>query len=248
MTSAKSVAEPDNGLDKTAPAYPGNPVNPPKERHGLRRRKELVGRVRRNPKILVVAIVVILAAIVGGLAYWQNEQSRIYVEKSVISAPVISLGPASAGILDHLAVKEGDKVTKGKTVAYMADGSEIKSGVSGIVVSVQNVPGQVVSPQVAVVKVIDTRELRVVGSVEEDKGLADIRPGQKVVFTVDAFGSKEYAGVVDSISPTSRQSDIVFSISDKREVRQFDVKVRYDVLAYPELKNGMSAKMWIYKQ
>jgi hypothetical protein len=39
----------------------------------------------------------------------------------------------------------------------------------------------------------------------------------------------------------------VFSISDKREEREFEVRAIYDTNAYPELKNGMSAKMWIYK-
>jgi hypothetical protein len=64
---------------------------------------------------------------------------------------------------------------------------------------------------------------------------------------MDAFPSKQYPGVVDSISPTARSSDIVFSISDKRAEQMFDVKVKYDIYAYPELLNGMSAKMWIYK-
>jgi multidrug resistance efflux pump len=94
---------------------------------------------------------------------------------------------------------------------------------------------------------IEPKELRIVGHIAEDKGLADIKLGQKVVFTVDAFGSKEYSGVVSSISPTSRNSDIVFSISDKRQEQEFDVKVSYDVKSAPELKNGMSARMWIYK-
>jgi hypothetical protein len=43
------------------------------------------------------------------------------------------------------------------------------------------------------------------------------------------------------------QSDIVFSISDKREEKEFEVKATFDADAYPELKNGMSAKMWVYK-
>ena len=52
---------------------------------------------------------------------------------------------------------------------------------------------------------------------------------------------------MDSISPTSRESGIVFNISDKRETQEFDVSVRYDVDAYPELRNGMSAKIVIQK-
>ena len=62
-----------------------------------------------------------------------------------------------------------------------------------------------------------------------------------------AFGSKEYSGVVDEISPTSNVGDIVFNISNARQQQTFNIKIRFDVTQYPELKNGMSAKLWIYK-
>src|SRR5262249_54386642 len=99
-----------------------------------------------------------------------------------------------------------------------------------------------------VVEMIDPSELRVVGKVDENKGLDRIAVGDSVSFTVDAFGGKTYSAVVDEISPTSEQSGIVFNISDKREVKQFDVKARFDTAAYPELRNGMSARMWIYQK
>jgi hypothetical protein len=67
-----------------------------------------------------------------------------------------------------------------------------------------------------------------------------------VTFTVDAFGNEKFDGVIDQISPTSDQSSIVFDISDEREEQNFDVKVRYDIAAHPEFKNGMSAKITDY--
>ena len=76
--------------------------------------------------------------------------------------------------------------------------------------------------------------------------MSDISAGNRVVFTVDAFGSTKYDGIVESVSPTSNQTGVTFSISDKRAVQKFDVKVRFDASKYPELKNGMSAKMKIY--
>jgi multidrug efflux pump subunit AcrA (membrane-fusion protein) len=216
------------------------------------KKKNIIQKIKNSPIALGVIALVVLAASVAGLTYLQNEQSRVYVEKSEITAPIISLGPRLAptsppAILDEVLVKEGDTVTKNKIVARLRDGSVIRAGADGIVLSVKNVPGQAVGNQDSIVKIIDPREMRVVGRVEENKGLTDLRVGQKVTFTVDAFPSKEYQGVVDIISPTARSSDIVFSISDKREQRQFDVKVKYDIYAYPELKNGMSAKMWIHK-
>jgi multidrug resistance efflux pump len=86
----------------------------------------------------------------------------------------------------------------------------------------------------------------VVGTIDENKGLSDIHVGQMASFTVDAFGSKQYSGVVDEISPTSNQTDVVFNISDQRETQQFNVKVRFYQQKYPELKNGMSAKLTIF--
>jgi multidrug efflux pump subunit AcrA (membrane-fusion protein) len=93
---------------------------------------------------------------------------------------------------------------------------------------------------------IHPEDMRVVGAVDENKGLEEIKPGQKASFTVDTFGSKTYVGVVDSVSQTADDTGVVFSISDKRPTEKFDVKVRFNVADYPELKNGMSAKITIY--
>ena len=52
---------------------------------------------------------------------------------------------------------------------------------------------------------------------------------------------------MDEVSPVSHDSGVVFDVSDKREIKQFDVKVRFDTSVYSELKSGMSSKLWIYK-
>ncbi len=72
--------------------------------------------------------------------------------------------------------------------------------------------------------------------------------GDPATFTVDAFGAKQYRGIVDEVSPTSRASGAIFDISDQRPTNEFDVYVRFDPEKYPELKNGMSARIWVYKQ
>ena len=70
--------------------------------------------------------------------------------------------------------------------------------------------------------------------------------GQRATFSVDAFPGKTYDGIVDQISPVSSDTGIVFSISDKRPVEKFEIKVRFNVADYPELKSGMSAKITVY--
>jgi multidrug resistance efflux pump len=122
------------------------------------------------------------------------------------------------------------------------------SKVGGVIASVNHQEGQIFSAGTPVVSMINTGEERVVGQVDENKGLSDIKVGQVATFTVDAFGSKKYQGTVDEISPVADQSAVVFNISDERQVKQFDVKVSFDIKAYPELKDGMSAKITIYKK
>jgi multidrug resistance efflux pump len=99
-----------------------------------------------------------------------------------------------------------------------------------------------------VATMIDPTQLRVVGNLDENKGLDNVVVGDPATFTVDAFGGEQFKGVVDEVAPTSEQSSVVFNISDERPTNQFAVYVRFDPTQYPQLKNGMSAKIWVYKQ
>ena len=122
----------------------------------------------------------------------------------------------------------------------------VKSKIAGLIVSTSDTLGAPVAPGTNVVTMIDPSQLRVVGQIDENKGLAQIQVGDPVTFTVDAFGGKTFSAVVDEVAPTANASGIVFNISSQRQTQQFDVKARFDVNAYPLLKNGMSARMNVY--
>jgi len=206
----------------------------------------LIRKIRGNPWLLGGLLVLIILVAIAGLLYWNDMQSKVYVENSQITAPVISIGPSTSGVIDQLYVSAGDQVRRNQILAKVGD--EILSAkTDGVITSIEDTPGQRVTALTPVISMIDTQKLRVVGRIKEDKGLKDLSPGQRVEFTVDAFPSSQYQGVVEKIAPSSRTGDIIFSISDKRQEQEFDVTVSYDVTAYPELKNGMSAKMWISK-
>jgi len=214
-----------------------------KEEQILKEEKQIL----RTEKRMFVMILVVFGAIIAagiGLMYYSYASKHISIDKSMITAPLVTLGATAPGDLQSVSVHEGDQILPNTVVAQV--GTEvIKSKKGGLVVAVVNDIGKRFNPGEAIVTLIDPGELRVVGSVDENKGLQDIQVGQQAVFTVDAFGSRKFYGTVDSISPTSEASGIVFNISDKRETKVFDVKVRYDIAQYPELKNGMSAKITI---
>jgi multidrug resistance efflux pump len=200
----------------------------------------------RLPLIVAAFILVVIGGGIAGTAYVASSSKTVYIENSLIQAPVVNLSPTADGTLSAVYVSAGDIIAPNTVVATV--GTElIKSTSGGMVLTADNNIGKTVSKSDVVVSMIDPTQLRVVGQVQEDKGLVDIAPGQRAVFTVDAFGSKQFDGVVDEVSPTSKNSDVVFNVSDKRAEQNFDIKVRFDTAAHPELKNGMSAKLWVYK-
>lgn len=187
-------------------------------------------------------------AIFGLLAvflFWQTEKNTVFIENSVLDAPIVNLAPSSPGVLNALYVKEGDKVETNSQVALV--GSQIISTKnSGIVSFAPMVLGAYFSSGQTVVSIVNDQEMKVVGEIEETKGLKNVAIGQRATFSVDAFPGKTYEGIVEEISPTSNDTGVVFSISDKRPIKKFDVKVGFNVANYPELKNGMSAKITVH--
>lgn len=216
------------------------------ERKLVQEERDLLKTVRKDLRLTAIAALAAVAVLVAAFLYVRAARGRITFDKAQIAATPIELAAQTPGVLEETYVREGDTVPANAPVARVG-GELVKTKVAGEIISVKDDVGKLFNRGEAVVTMIDRSGLRVVVRVAEDKGLKDLRVGQLASFTVDAFGSRRYAGTVDEISPTSREGGLVFSISDKRETREFDVKIRFDADAHPELKNGMSAKVAVYK-
>jgi multidrug resistance efflux pump len=202
-------------------------------------------KLRRRHKI-VGSVAVLLLVVASCVAYFIFSDKEIAIDAASISAPLITLSPTTGGRLNAVYVNEGDVLAANASVALV--GTEVvKTKEAGLIVQINNTVGAEITPGESVAEMIDPTQLRVVGNIDENKGLSQIQVGDPVSFTVDAYGGMSFPGVVDEIAPTSNQSDVVFNISDARATQQFAIKVRYDTSAYPQLKNGMSARIWIYK-
>jgi multidrug resistance efflux pump len=206
----------------------------------------ILTKLKITPKqIKEGSIILLVIGLAIGAYYWYTISQRVYSDQAEIYAPLIILSPDQPSVLDNILVKNGDKVTMNQAVAKLEQGDYVRAKTDGIVVDINDQVGKLFSPGEPVVTMIDPTALRLIVHVAENKGLNDINVGQRVVFNVDAFDSKEFTGTVEEIAQTSDQSSVVFSISDKRDEKNFSIKVKYD--NYPELINGMSAKAWIYK-
>jgi multidrug resistance efflux pump len=201
---------------------------------------------RRSTRTVVLSAFILSLAIIGG-AYWYVSSKTVYIDLSVIQAPVINLSPTNSGPLQAVYVNVGDMVKANEPIARVGDGI-VESQTSGEIVSVDQNIGEyenAMTGQSIVATMVDPTQLRVVGHLDEDKGLSSVKVGDVAMFTVDAFGSKKYYGVVDEIGQVS-EGDTTSNIFNQRPTNQFNIYVRFNTNTYSELKDGMSARIWIY--
>jgi len=189
----------------------------------------------------------ILAVILIASAYviFESLTGRVFIDNSITQSPIITVSPSMSGKVQEIDVKEGQSVQTGDTLAVV--GSEtLRADTDGLVISAPDLTGSTVTPATALVQMIRPVNLRLAGSIDENKGLNQVRVGQVVSFTVDALPGATFWGYIDEVSPSSVSPVFSFSTSTERATQQFTVYARFNSSAYPAIKNGMSAKMVVY--
>lgn len=211
----------------------------------MKKIKSTIDKIR-NPKIIqTIGILFIVMLIVGSFIFYEKSKDRVSIENSLIQTPIITISPSNPGTLIDLKVYDGKKVKKGDVLAVVGT-QTLNAYQDGLIVSVMQSIGSIVNAQTPVVQMINPLNMRVVGTIDENKGLNKIKVGQVVSFTVDALPGQTFWGYVDEVSQTAKQTQLQFSISSERPTQQFIIYARFNALKYPEIKNGMSAKMTVY--
>ncbi len=207
--------------------------------------KKLISRIK-NPKTLKIVITfIVLILVLGGFYLYEKMNERVFIDNSLATAPVVSVSTINAGKLTEIDVYEGKKIKKADPIAVV-NGQTLYADTDGLVIMANNQIGSIVNSQSPVAQIINLNDMRIAGTIDENKGLDQIKVGQVVSFTVDALPGKNYWGYVDEVSPTAKQTQLSFSISSERPTQQFIVYARFDANKYPEIKNGMSARMIVY--
>jgi len=211
----------------------------------MKKIKKLLSKIR-NPHILQPLLgVLITVLLIIGYVYMQKTRDRVNIENSLVLAPVSTILPLSPGKLAEIEVYEGENVKKGDALAVVGTDT-LRADTDGLIIMANKQIGGTMTAQNPVVQMINLSDMRVVGTIDENKGLNKIKVGQIVSFTVDALPGKTFWGFVDEISPTAKQTQISFSVSSERPTQQFEVYARFNAYSYPEIKNGMSAKMTVF--
>ncbi len=193
----------------------------------------------------VFILIVLLALSLAGGFYYLKKEGRIFIDDSQVQAPIINITSQTPENLNEIDVVENQIVKNGDLLAVVGTQS-LRAQTDGIVIQTTKQIGSLAGPQTSVIQMINPDDFRIVGTIDENKGFKDIRVGQVASFTVDAYPGQTFWGWVDEVSPTAKQTQLAFSISNARPTQQFNVFVRFDANLYPQIKNGMSAKLIIY--
>jgi multidrug resistance efflux pump len=207
--------------------------------------KNLLSLFKNKKFLRASGITILVILLVAGYIFFQKTTGRVYIDNSLIQAPLITISPTESGVVQEMDVKEGQTVSEGDTLAVV--GSEtLRADTDGLIISASDLTGSMVNPETQLIQMIRPVNLRVAGTIDENKGLDQIRVGQVVSFTVDALPGQTFWGYVDEISPSAVAAAFSFSTSTERATQQFVVYAKFDTADNPAIKNGMSAKMTVY--
>lgn len=200
----------------------------------------------KNPSVFKPLLIIgMILLVIAGYVLWQERLGRVFIDDSLVNAPLVSVNAPLAGTLTQLHVYEGQQVKKGDSLATVG-GQSVYAATDGLVVMTDNQIGSSVNQQTPLVEMVNAQDMRIAGTIDETKGLSDIHVGQVVSFTVDALPGQTFWGYIDEISPTAKATQVAFTISSERPTQQFVVYAKFNAAAYPAIKNGMSAKMTIF--
>ena len=177
----------------------------------------LILKDKKYRKILVITGMFVLFIFICLYIFFLKTTGRIFIDKSQVQAPMITISPSLIGKVQEIDVKEGQYVNTGDILAIV--GSEtLRAQTDGLIISASDLTGSAVNQATQLIQMIQPINLRVTGTIDENKGLNDIKVGQTVSFTIDALPGNTYWGYVDEISPSAVAAAFSFS-STKPRVR-----------------------------
>ncbi|MCR5506902.1 MAG: efflux RND transporter periplasmic adaptor subunit [bacterium] len=132
-----------------------------------------------------------------------------YIAKFELDQAVTDLASAEA---DYIAAKANNERSK-RNIEY----AEIKSPVSGVVISKDVEEGQTIASSFSAPTLFtiaeDLTKMQIEASISE-ADIGNIKKGQNVDFTVDAFPVETFHGVVDQVrlNPTTEQNVVIYNV------------------------------------
>ncbi len=155
---------------------------------------------RKISKSMVIAAAsVVLLAGLGIAGYFIYEGNFYYqTDNAKVDTLIYQLTAHASGELEKMYVSQGEAVTAGQALAYVKNGSFIRSPIDGTVVDVKMESGDYVTPSDVILVVAKTSDMYITVNVEETN-ILQIHTGQSATVSLDAYG-KSFAGYVEEVN------------------------------------------------
>jgi multidrug resistance efflux pump len=154
--------------------------------------------------ITVVASVIVLVALMIG-AYFIYEGTFYYqTNNAKVDAKIFQLTANASGKLIQMDAHQGEQVKAGQVLARVRRGPDITSPVDGTVIEVRMNVGDYPDESDVVAVVAETSDVYITANVEETN-ILEIKPGQSVSVSLDAYG-RSFDGYVADVNPMTSTS------------------------------------------
>lgn len=216
--------------------------------------------------LVPVLIFVALIAIIGGVGYWVYNSYMFYqTDDAQVNGAIVNISAPMTGTLSTLTVKQGDIVTAGQAIGTItgvpvtsATGTQgnptpldLTSPISGTILQVAAVQGQGVAPGLTILQVTNLNSLNIVAYVDEN-ALNNIKIGQAVDITIDAYKGTSFTGHVQQIVQAAASEFSLIPTQDNASGNFTKVGQRIPVLITldgnggNDIVPGMSAEVSIH--
>lgn len=160
----------------------------------------------KNGKRFIPVVVIVAAIVVYGIfsLYQTYGQNHEQIVTGTIEAEEIHLGVATGGIVEEIAVEEGDVVREDQLLALVdsvsgGSADRIRSPIDGVVLLRAAEPGEVATAGGSLLVIANLDEMTLTIYIPEDQ-YGKIYLGQEYPITVDSFPDRVYTGKVAHIS------------------------------------------------
>ncbi len=216
----------------------------------------------RRMILVPVLIVLALFAIAGGISYFLYNNYMYYsTDDAQLTGNVVNVNALATGQLTTLNVALGDSVTIGQTIATITPAPTgastkvttiaITSPINGKVIQTSAVSGQGVVPGLPLVELVDLSSVTVTAYVNET-AIDNIKVGQDVDVTFDAYSGTSFTGKVQQIVPVAASTFSLLPTQDNasgnftKVGQRIPVVITLDGNGGKTLAPGMSATTVIH--
>ena len=155
---------------------------------------------KKSGRAMFAAVIALLALIGGGITVFMLQRTpHVSTGNARVTTDLITVMAMTPGKLERFTLYEGRPVHEGEILGWIQHGESFRSPVDGIVVNTNVTLGQYILPMTVLATIADTSNMHIQANIYETN-IQNVRLGQPVTVTIDAFGSRRFNGYVSNIS------------------------------------------------